>query len=111
MNPRIRHAIHELGKAAWFTKLALQRGFYHQVETAKEDQWEIELEYRYGTPHFKDMPFGLAGGPSAVQRMMTNVFLDELLSLFRCFAFFELRGRTPPSIEDSVGTTRRTQTV
>ncbi|PHJ18928.1 retrotransposon ty3-gypsy subclass [Cystoisospora suis] len=72
--PRIQDLIQRLGKAGWFTKLDLQKGYY-QVQVAPEDQWKTAFKCRYGTFQIR---VGLARAPSTFQRLMQNVFINEL---------------------------------
>ncbi|PHJ20723.1 retrotransposon nucleocapsid protein, partial [Cystoisospora suis] len=75
--PKIHDLINRLGKAKWFTKFDLQKGYY-QVEIAEADQWKSAFRTRYGTYQFKVMPFGLSGAPSTFQRLMQSIFIKEL---------------------------------
>ncbi|PHJ19414.1 rna-directed dna polymerase [Cystoisospora suis] len=75
--PRVQDLIQRVGKARWFMKRDLQKGYY-QVQVAPEDQWKTTFRCRYGTFQLKVIPFGLAGAPSAFQRLMQNVFISEL---------------------------------
>ena len=75
--PKIQDLINRLGKAKWFTKIDLQKGYY-QVEIAEEDRWKSAFKTRYGTFQFLVMPFGLSGAPATFQRLMQNIFINEL---------------------------------
>ncbi|PHJ15516.1 retrotransposon ty3-gypsy subclass [Cystoisospora suis] len=75
--PIIHDMINRLGKARWFSKLDLHSG-YHQVEVSETDQSKTAFRTRYGTFQFTVMPFSLAGAPSTFQRLMQNIFLEEL---------------------------------
>ncbi|PHJ21918.1 retrotransposon ty3-gypsy subclass, partial [Cystoisospora suis] len=44
--PKIHDLINRLGKATWFTKLDLQKGYY-QVEIAEADQWKSAFRTRH----------------------------------------------------------------
>ncbi|PHJ26011.1 retrotransposon ty3-gypsy subclass, partial [Cystoisospora suis] len=46
--PKIQDLINRLGKAHWFSKIDLQKGYY-QVEIAEEDRWKSAFKTRYGT--------------------------------------------------------------
>lgn len=74
--PRVQDLIRRLGKAQWFTKLDLQKGYY-QVQVAPENQWKTAFKCRHGTLQFKVMPFELAGAPSTFRRLLQNVVIDE----------------------------------
>ncbi|PHJ18639.1 tf1 related [Cystoisospora suis] len=47
--PRIQNLIQRLGKARWFTKLDLQKGYY-QVQVAPEDQWKTAFKVDMSYP-------------------------------------------------------------
>ncbi|PHJ18169.1 retrotransposon ty3-gypsy subclass, partial [Cystoisospora suis] len=66
--PRIHDLINRLGKARWFSKTDLQ-------DTTRWRLAKLTSERQRFTPV---MPFGLAGPPSTFQRLMKNIFLDEL---------------------------------
>ncbi|PHJ19301.1 retrotransposable element tf2 155 kda protein type 1 [Cystoisospora suis] len=103
--PRIHDLINRLGKAKWFSTLDLQSGYY-QVEVSKPDQWKTAFRTRYGTFQFTVMPFGLAGAPSTFQKLMQNVFFDELDKIRHCLPgrrpdFFRDPGSAPPPLSTS----------
>ncbi|PHJ19707.1 retrotransposon ty3-gypsy subclass [Cystoisospora suis] len=75
--PRIQDLINKLGKAEWYSKLDLQKGYY-QVEVVEEHQWKTAFRTRYGTFQFRVMPFGLSGAPSTFQYLMNSIFIKEL---------------------------------
>lgn len=77
ITPKIQDILNGLSKARWFTKLDLQSG-YHQVQVAPEDRWKTAFKMRYGTYEFTVMPFGLSGAPATFQRIMQEIFIQEL---------------------------------
>lgn len=43
-----------------------------------DDQWKTAFQTRYGVYDFVVVPLGLAGAPATFQRLMQEVFTDEL---------------------------------
>lgn len=82
--PRISDLLDRIGTARWFSTLDLQSG-YHQVAIPPEDQWKTACRTRYGVYNFVVMPFGLAGAPGTFQRLMQEVFIEELDELITVY--------------------------
>jgi transposase InsO family protein len=75
--PRIRESLDRLGKARVFSSLDATWGFW-QNPVATEDIHKTAFNTRYGSYEFMVTPFGLKNSPSAYQRMMDEVFKNQL---------------------------------
>ena len=78
--PRIDEMIDNVGRSTWFTKLDLHSGF-HQIRIHPPHRERTAFKTKYGTFHYKVMPFGLCNSPATFQRTM-----DFLLGELRDFA-------------------------
>ena len=75
--PRIDELLSHLKGAKVFSKLDLRDG-YHQLPVKLTDQEKTAFSCRYGTLHWKVMPFGLCNAPGTFQRVMNNGFFKLL---------------------------------
>lgn len=75
--PKVQEILNGLSKAKWFTEPDLQAG-YHQVQIAGQNRWKTAFKTKYGTYASTAMPFGLSEAPATFQRIMQEIFLEEL---------------------------------
>ena len=77
--PRIDLLLDRLGQASVFSKLDLAQG-YHQIAMAKDSVEKTALCTNLGQWEYLVMPFGLCNSPSTFQRLMNEVFKQEINS-------------------------------
>lgn len=76
--PRILDMVRKVSKGKYFTKLDLRAGF-HNLRMTEEASQYLSVSYPgFGTYRWKVLPFGLASGPGAMERLM-RITLNELL--------------------------------
>ena len=76
--PRIEESLESLGKAKIFSTLDLASA-YNQIEVDEKDRHKTAFTTPFGLFEQIRMPFGIANAPSTFQRLMTNIFRNEIL--------------------------------
>jgi Reverse transcriptase (RNA-dependent DNA polymerase)/RNase H-like domain found in reverse transcriptase len=75
--PLIDELLERLNRAKIFTKLDIRQGF-HRIRMAPEAEDLTSFRTRYGMFKYRVLPFGLANGPAAFQRLINELFMDCL---------------------------------
>jgi hypothetical protein len=75
--PLIDEVFERLSKARVFTKLDIRQGF-HRIRMHQESEDLTTFRCRYGTFKYKVMPFGLTNGPATFQRLINDIFMEDL---------------------------------
>ena len=76
--PRIEESLDALGGAKYFSTLDLASA-YNQVELHPEDRHKTAFTTPMGLFEYNRMPFGLCNAPATFQRLMQNIFREDLL--------------------------------
>lgn len=76
--PRIDESLDALGGAKHFSTIDLASA-YNQVEVDPRDCHKTAFTTPMGLFQYKRMPFGLQNAPATFQRLMQNIFRDEIL--------------------------------
>ena len=82
--PRIDDTIDALHGAQYFTTLDLASGYW-QIELDEESKQKTAFTSEAGHFEFNRMPFGLQNAPSSFQRLMNNIFAEELFVFLLLF--------------------------
>ena len=77
--PRIDLLLDRFGQARVFSKLGLAQG-YHQIAMAKDSVEKTAFCTNLGQWEYLVMPFGLCNASSTFQRLMNEVFKQEINS-------------------------------
>ena len=76
--PRIEETLDALGGAKYFSTIDLASA-YNQVEVEPADRHKTAFITPMGLYEYNRMPFGLNNAPATFQRLMQNIFRDDLL--------------------------------
>ena len=75
--PNIENILDKLGKAQYFTKIDLAKGF-HQILMDEKDQKKTAFSTPFGHYEYVRMPFGLKNAPATFQRMINSVLREYI---------------------------------
>ncbi|MBW0583833.1 hypothetical protein O181_123548 [Austropuccinia psidii MF-1] len=75
--PRIPHALDELAKAKYITKIDCMKCF-HQNGVKRNSMKLLRIICHMGIYEYTRMPFGIKNAPSHFQRMMDTIFQEEI---------------------------------
>ncbi|MBW0578219.1 hypothetical protein O181_117934 [Austropuccinia psidii MF-1] len=75
---RISHALDKLAKAKYITKMDYMKGF-HQKGVEPNSMKILRIICHMGIYEETRMPFGMKNAPGHYQRMMENIFQEEIL--------------------------------
>ena len=78
--PRIDESLDALGGAAIFSTMDLQSAYY-QVEIAEEDKAKTAFTTPIGLFEFNRMAFGLCNAPATYQRLMQDMFREDIFNV------------------------------
>ena len=78
--PRIDESLDAIGGATIFSSMDLQSAYY-QVEIAEEDKAKTAFTTPIGLFEFNRMAFGLCNAPATYQRLMHDVFRDDIFKV------------------------------
>ncbi|KAK3711603.1 hypothetical protein QZH41_005888 [Actinostola sp. cb2023] len=78
--PRIEESLDALGGAKHFSTIDLASA-YNQVEVEPADRHKTAFTTPMGLFEYTRMPFGLNNSPATFQRLMQNIFRDDLLQI------------------------------
>ncbi|MBW0515225.1 hypothetical protein O181_054940 [Austropuccinia psidii MF-1] len=76
--PRIPHALEELEKAKYITKIDCIKGF-HQNGVKPNSMKLLTIIFHMGIYEYTRMPFGIQNAPAHFQRIMDTIFQEEIL--------------------------------
>ena len=78
--PRISEILDSLHGAKYFSTIDLASA-YNQIKVAAEDQHKTAFTTPMGLYEHIRMPFGLSNSPATFQRLMTNIFREDILDI------------------------------
>ncbi|MBW0508671.1 hypothetical protein O181_048386 [Austropuccinia psidii MF-1] len=76
--PRIPHALDNLAKAKYRTKMYFMKGF-HQNRVKPNSMKLLRIKCHMGIYEYTRIPFGIKNAPDHLQRMMDTIFQEEIL--------------------------------
>ncbi|MBW0558046.1 hypothetical protein O181_097761 [Austropuccinia psidii MF-1] len=76
--PRIPHALYNIAKAKYISKMYCMKGF-HQNGVKPKSMKSLRMIYHMGIYDYTRMPFGIKNAPAHFQRMMDTIFQDGIL--------------------------------
>ncbi|MBW0476496.1 hypothetical protein O181_016211 [Austropuccinia psidii MF-1] len=79
--PRIPHALDQLAKAKYITKMDCMEGF-HQNGVKPKSMKLLRIICHMGIYEYTRMPFGIKNAPTYFQRMMDTIFQKEILEVW-----------------------------
>ena len=82
--PRIDDSLEALKGAKIFSCFDLKSA-YNQIKVNKSDQHKTAFSSPSGLYEFTRMPFGLVNAPATFQRIMSNIFRDEIFKYVVCY--------------------------
>ncbi|MBW0519996.1 hypothetical protein O181_059711 [Austropuccinia psidii MF-1] len=75
--PKIKIALTQISQAVYITTMDALKGFHHNVVTPRVREY-LRTIVHYGVYEYLRMPFGIKNALSHFQRMMNEIFLEEL---------------------------------
>ena len=82
--PRIEESLDALGGAKWFTSLDL-RAAYNQVGVHADDRHKTAFTTPFGLYEWTRVAFGLTSAPATFQRLMTQIYREDLFHILLCY--------------------------
>ncbi|MBW0502127.1 hypothetical protein O181_041842 [Austropuccinia psidii MF-1] len=76
--PKLPHALDELEKDKYTTKMDCMKGF-HQNEVKQNSMKILRIIFHMGIYEYTRIPFGIKNSPAHFQRMMDTIFQEEIL--------------------------------
>ncbi|MBW0594058.1 hypothetical protein O181_133773, partial [Austropuccinia psidii MF-1] len=76
--PKIQIALTQISQAVYITTMDALKGFHKNVVTPRERKY-LRIIVHCGVYEYLRMSFGIKNGPSHFQRMMNEIFTEELL--------------------------------
>ncbi|MBW0560596.1 hypothetical protein O181_100311 [Austropuccinia psidii MF-1] len=75
--PKIQIALTQISQAVYITTIDALKGFHQNVVTLRERKY-LRIIVHCGVYEYLRMPFGIKNAPSHFQRMMSEIFPEEL---------------------------------
>ncbi|MBW0529193.1 hypothetical protein O181_068908 [Austropuccinia psidii MF-1] len=75
--PKIQIVVTQISQAVYITTMNALKGFHQNVVTPRERKY-LRIIVHCGVYEFLRMPFGMTNAPSHFQRMMNEIFPEEL---------------------------------